>query len=428
MNNRYFGNIHDFCKYGLLRRLAFAGFRLGVCWMLTPPSGKSESGYDYLRRGYLRSCDQILFDWLGKQLGMLERGEMDEREWGMGLLEGDKLIYSAEYFGKPIPAAIPGRNQYFEQMFDQFQQSGRDLVFLDPDFGLGTTAREITGEQGRGYLRASEAAACFKSGFSVLFYQDWRPAFEEAPTRKVREALHREGIRAPILEFEASKRYEGRNVEETGTTYARFFLIQQPEHAARVSEFVESFQQSPWCVEKVFVAPQPASLPLSRPVLPAQGSLVASGCRVGIFIDGENSYGVRKIRYVLDNIRQIVPQGKAVYGRVFGKPDAVGGKWKIGGKKYPYFVRPLPVDKGEDESEVAMSADINEQIAKGKVDAVIVFAKDKLNRPSARFARNRSIPFYGIGDEAGSTLSYRQECTKFFSVVKDGRNFRLNKI
>ena len=407
MNNRYFGNIHDFCKYGLLRLLAEHA-ALGVCWMLTPPSGKSESGYEYLSRGHLRHCDPALFDWLKDQRDRWVREGMDERLWGMGLLARDELIPRAKYFPKDVPAVVAERDEYFRGMIAQFQQSDRNLVFLDPDFGLGLTARELVGERGNGYLRACEVARCFHEGFSVLFYQDWRPNFEEEPARKIREALRRERVRARILEFAANAAFRGQKAEETGGTRARFFLVQNPAHSAEVQKFTGAFRRSEWCMRGPFIAPR---------------------VRVGVFIDGENTYSTPKIRHVLDGIRSIVPHGEAVYGRIFGKPDAIGRERRKLADRYPYFARPCEVGAGDDEAEVAMSADINDKVGRGEVDAVIVFAKDKLNRPSARFARNRGIPFYGIGDLAGSALEYRRECEKFFSVIKDdGGNFGLKEI
>ena len=417
MNNRYFGNIHDFCKYGLLRRLADFGFRLGICWMLTPGFGRPEgSGYEYLDSGSMRKHDPGLFDWLNRQREQW-RGpeERDEWRWGMERAQEHGLIHEADYYygDKGMPVSITERDEYFRAMIDKFRESKRNMVFLDPDFGLGLTARELVGERGNGYLRACEVARCFEEGFSVLFYQDWRPAFEEEPARKVRDALRREGVRAQTLEFAVNAEFKGRKAEETGETRARFFLVQNPAHSAAVRKFTDSFRLSEWCGSGPFVPPH---------------------VRVGVFIDGENTYGADRIEHVLGNIRRVVPSGEFVYGRMFGKPrsgektDTIGKERRKLGKKHG-FVPPCEVVRGNDEAELAMAADINAQIADGKVDAVVVFAKDYLNRAIARIAKERRVPFYGIGDEAGSKQEYRRECTKFFAVVQDGDgNFDLREI
>jgi hypothetical protein len=50
MKNQYFGDINDYRKYGLLRRLQ-AGLSLCVCWTLTDDDGSSDGRFlEYLNR------------------------------------------------------------------------------------------------------------------------------------------------------------------------------------------------------------------------------------------------------------------------------------------------------------------------------------------------------------------------------------------
>jgi hypothetical protein len=44
MKDQYFGDVNDYLKYGLLRCFAEAGWRVGVCWMLTPDDGGRDGG------------------------------------------------------------------------------------------------------------------------------------------------------------------------------------------------------------------------------------------------------------------------------------------------------------------------------------------------------------------------------------------------
>ena len=67
MKDQYFGDLNDYRKYGLLRMLADAGsFRIGVCWMLTPPDGRRDgSRLRYLEQPErFRTHDPLLFDAL----------------------------------------------------------------------------------------------------------------------------------------------------------------------------------------------------------------------------------------------------------------------------------------------------------------------------------------------------------------------------
>ena len=409
MNNRYFGNIHDFCKYGLLRHMAAeCGVRLGVCWMLTSGDGSPNLDFQHLRK----RLDPELHNWLQTQR---VRAEKEEAEWGVQMMEegrigGAGVIPNADYFGELMPDVVAERRKYFGAMLDKFRGK-KDLIFLDPDFGLGFTAREFTGERGDGYLHAGEVARCVNAGFSVMFYQDWRSQFphpnpkithgEDDPATKIRGALRREGVRAPVFRLELNAAYEGRKKEETGGTIARFFLVQHPENSVvDIEAFLKSFQESAWCKKAggVFVARQ----------------------RVGVFIDAENSGKAEKIRHMLDNIHTIVPLGEIVSARMFGKPGGRGKSDQIGKKRralqeqYPFFEAPCEVDEGSDEAEVAMAVDIHNKITQGEVDAVVVFARDHLNRPIARIAGESGVPYHGVGETSGVSPEYQLECAKFF--------------
>jgi hypothetical protein len=72
MKNQYFGDIHDYRKYGLLRMLQSEGSgRLLVAWMLAPDDGSRDGG----RRSYLQDpvtwmrYDPELFAGLAGLLG-----------------------------------------------------------------------------------------------------------------------------------------------------------------------------------------------------------------------------------------------------------------------------------------------------------------------------------------------------------------------
>src|SRR5271169_1019783 len=69
MKDQYFGDVNDFRKYGLLRLLVGPGsLRLGVCWMLTEPDGRTDGTLlAYLGQPTTyRHHDPVLFDWLSK--------------------------------------------------------------------------------------------------------------------------------------------------------------------------------------------------------------------------------------------------------------------------------------------------------------------------------------------------------------------------
>ena len=53
MKNQYFGDVNDYRKYGLLRLLAHAGLKIGVCWMLTEDGRKGARKRNGEQRRYL---------------------------------------------------------------------------------------------------------------------------------------------------------------------------------------------------------------------------------------------------------------------------------------------------------------------------------------------------------------------------------------
>ena len=87
MQNRYFGDIGDFAKFGLLRALLAPPepkLRLGVLWYLVPDESHNADGrhISYLDRtqencSRFRPCDPELYDRL--------QGAVAKRSWGVAL-------------------------------------------------------------------------------------------------------------------------------------------------------------------------------------------------------------------------------------------------------------------------------------------------------------------------------------------------------
>ena len=74
VQDRYFGDIGDFAKFGLLRGVVAndPAFRLGVLWYLVPDESHTNDGRHvaYLEsspknKKRYRSCDPVLYDKLG---------------------------------------------------------------------------------------------------------------------------------------------------------------------------------------------------------------------------------------------------------------------------------------------------------------------------------------------------------------------------
>lgn len=80
MQNRYTGDIGDFGKMGLLRRIRKADFSIGVNWYLTPDESHNGDGrhIGYLRNEAFRDCDEQLWQVLGD---IVDSGKRQVGNW-----------------------------------------------------------------------------------------------------------------------------------------------------------------------------------------------------------------------------------------------------------------------------------------------------------------------------------------------------------
>lgn len=187
MKNQYFGDIKDYLKYGLLRILAReGGFRVGVCWMLTPPEevGGGRS-VEYLEDpdGW-RELDPPLFDLLARSVSA------DGRD--VQSLERSDLLPGARFHSTPLPREPEDRSAYFQRMLASF--GDLDLVFFDPDVGLeGERVPSRRADSVR-YLAWDELVRTYGAGHSVLVYQHFpREPHRLFVEQRVRELLARTG-------------------------------------------------------------------------------------------------------------------------------------------------------------------------------------------------------------------------------------------
>jgi hypothetical protein len=165
MKDQYFGDVNDFRKYALLRSLVIPDrLRLGVCWMLTEPDGKTDgNSLAYLcKPKTYRQSDPELFDWL-KQVIDVEQDRRTAR------IELSVLLGTASFQSGILTDHESERNKYFSECSTRF--AGYDLVFLDPDNGLEIRSTLRGRKDSRKYLYWEEVCNTFTAGPSVLIYQ-----------------------------------------------------------------------------------------------------------------------------------------------------------------------------------------------------------------------------------------------------------------
>ena len=173
MQDRYVGDVGDFVKYGLLRKLS-GGLKLGVAWYLFPDERHNDDGkHDfYLKpKSTWRHLDPKLFDAMRAIRD--EHGGVSEVE-ASGLL-GDATFASERLDRLEVP--VRGRSRWRNEWFTRVlrEVDGCDIVFADPDNGLCPDERFSPGRyKDWKRLPTSEVNALAGGRCAVLYHHNTR--------------------------------------------------------------------------------------------------------------------------------------------------------------------------------------------------------------------------------------------------------------
>jgi len=216
MKNQYFGDINDYRKYGLLRILSNGGsMKIGVCWMLTADDGRPDGGHThYLEEPEKwRKYDPDLFDLLKKTVR--GAGVRDVRQ-----LECTGILPAALFYAQLLTDCPAERHNYFAEMLRRFEDV--DLIFFDPDNGLGVKSTSLGRKDSCKYLYWHEVHSAFGRDHSLLVYQHFPREEHEPFIQKI--ARH---IRCHL---------GGPTVHWFRTPHVVFFLAAQPNHVGRFGQ------------------------------------------------------------------------------------------------------------------------------------------------------------------------------------------------
>lgn len=165
MKDQYVGDVNDYRKYGLLRILVGEGDLRGVvCWALTESDGRSDgSKTTYLNfpSDWMR-YDPELFTFLRSIV--VHQGNRSVKT-----VERGGVLPNFSFFGEPVPRGGEDRDIYFERCL-QFAK-GADILFLDPDNGLGVKSSPRGSRGSPKYVYESEVLLAYSRGHSILIYQ-----------------------------------------------------------------------------------------------------------------------------------------------------------------------------------------------------------------------------------------------------------------
>lgn len=210
MKNQYFGDINDYKKYSLLRRLASNGrVKTAVCWVLT----EDDSGNDGKRIKYLyqpetwRRFDPIVFEHLKEYV--LEKGIRR-----VDMVERMAAFRNFSFYNEIIQDDPCLREKYFNRFFEVAE--GATLVFFDPDNGLEVKSVPFGKKKSSKYVYWNEVERSYNSGHSILLYQ-------HLPRKPREQYIH-----------DLSQKFKTlvgvRKIFSFCTSHVVFFLIPQPNH------------------------------------------------------------------------------------------------------------------------------------------------------------------------------------------------------
>jgi hypothetical protein len=165
MKNKYFGDVNDYKKYGLLRLLCNNGRKkIAVCWMLTAADERRDGKrIDYLNHpDKWRKYDPQLFNLLLPCLN-------DPTKRNVSWAAEAEIVPGAKYHMKLLTDNAIERERYFQEFMTLAQTC--DLSFFDPDNGLEVKSKPVGRRNSCKYLYWRELEQTWVEGQSLLLYQ-----------------------------------------------------------------------------------------------------------------------------------------------------------------------------------------------------------------------------------------------------------------
>ena len=232
MQDRYVGDVGDFGKIGMLRKMVDSGLRIGVNWYLTykPEEHSNQDGkhIGYFNDSSFVGCD----DELLKSLNIITKGTRS-----VATLESSNLIRNAIFYRENLK---PGsdknfiRSIWYSNSLETLSES--DLIFCDPDNGLIVKSVSLKSSKSDKYIVPDELISYYQEGKSIVFYN-----------HRCREQEH-----VYLQRFEALKQKselvgaEWRGLKFVRGTIRDYFFILQPQHLAAVDMAINNMMKSNW--------------------------------------------------------------------------------------------------------------------------------------------------------------------------------------
>lgn len=232
MQDRYVGDVGDFGKIGMLRKIADSGLRIGVNWYLTykPEEHINADGkhIGYINDSSFKGCDDELLNFLN----IITKGTRS-----VSILENANLIPNAIYYREILK---PGnetnfiRSMWYKNSLDALSES--DLIFCDPDNGLIVKSVSQNSIKSDKYIVPDELISYCQEGKSVVFYNH----------------RSREQEQVYLQRFEVLKQNnalvgaEWRGLKFVRGTIRDYIFILQAQHSEAVDLAIKNMMKTNW--------------------------------------------------------------------------------------------------------------------------------------------------------------------------------------
>jgi len=166
MKNQYFGDIHDFQKYTLLKWfMQGCEKKLMIAWYLTDNDEKElkkSQQKDGEKRNYakFKKCNEELFEFFEKNNFF-----KDIKKRSVEKIKKELICENVEFFSKNLDA-YENRKEWFEKLKKEIDTNQCEIVFADPDNGI-----KLNNENSNKHIKLSEIKELWKMEKSLIIYQ-----------------------------------------------------------------------------------------------------------------------------------------------------------------------------------------------------------------------------------------------------------------
>lgn len=160
MKNQYFGDIHDFKKYTLLKWfMEGCDDKLLVAWYLTSDDEEIKDGNkrQYLEKKYEKfsKCNKELFKFLKEVHKKRNIKSIEKRR--------DLISKNIDFFDKNLDF-YKDRKTWFEELENKAKKF--DIIFADPDNGI-----KFNNKNSKKHIKLSEIKKLWEMNKSLIIYQ-----------------------------------------------------------------------------------------------------------------------------------------------------------------------------------------------------------------------------------------------------------------